>query len=54
MTSLNNVEERIHSEKRCVRVLCRRDEKGEGTGKDAQRRMSDNANLKGFLSCMNL
>ena len=30
------------------------DEEGEGGGEDAQRRKSNNPNLKGFLSCMNL
>ena len=30
------------------------DEEGEGRGEDAQRRESNNPNLKGFLSCMNL
>ena len=30
------------------------DEEGEGEGEDAQRRKSNNPNLKGFLSCMNL
>ena len=30
------------------------DEEGEGRGEDAQRRKSNNPNLVGFLSCMNL
>ena len=30
------------------------DEEGEGGGEVAQRRKSNNPNLKGFLSCMNL
>ena len=30
------------------------DEEGEGRGEDAQRRKSNNSDLKGFLSCMNL
>ena len=30
------------------------DEEGEGGGEDAQRRKSNNPNLKGFLSCVNL